>query len=171
MADRQAPPGLALDDLADTQRLAASVAANAPEGAVLVLSGPLGAGKTTFTQFLAAALGSTAAVSSPSYTLVHEYPAPGGPLIHIDAYRMAGLAQLEALGFDDYRERARLVVVEWGEALLDDDPDAMWLELAFDDRQPHAAKPEDPGSVPRVARWRRTPPGDLGSLAEGSDVE
>lgn len=165
-------------DLEDTRRLAYAVAAEAPHGAVLVLTGPLGSGKTTFTKFLAAALGSSAAVSSPTYTLVHEYPTPDGPLVHIDAYRLNDAARLQALGFDDYRDRARLVVVEWGEALLADEPDALWLELAFDEGQPDGAdhrKPDgadDPqaaAAVPgpagserlptgRVARWRRPPP-------------
>lgn len=190
-AQRETP----LHDLEDTRRLAYAVAAEAPHGAVLVLTGPLGSGKTTFTKFLAAALGSSAAVSSPTYTLVHEYPTPDGPLVHIDAYRLNDAARLHALGFDDYRDRARLVVVEWGEALLADEPDALWLELAFDEGQPDGAdhrKPDgadDPAAaaavpgpagseqalddsvqVPgrRVARWRRPPP--LAASAEGGSA-
>ena len=63
-------------------------------------------------------LGSPAQISSPTYTLIHEYPTPSGVLVHIDAYRLEGANALFELGFDDYLERARLVVVEWGEALL-----------------------------------------------------
>lgn len=146
------PAGLGTERLAsltDTEGLARRVAANAPAGAVLVLTGPLGAGKTTFTQALARALGSTAAVTSPTYTLVHEYPTPDGPLVHIDAYRLQD-ADLAALGFDDYVDRARLVVVEWGAPLLEQLPEALWLELEFADPV---------GGPGRLAHWRRPPPG------------
>ena len=120
-----------LESLHDTRRLAQRLAA-APRGSLLVLSGPLGAGKTTLTQALGAALGSTAHISSPTYTLVHEYPTPAGTLVHIDAYRLGDAAALFDLGLEDYLERARLVVVEWGEALLEAFPEALHVELSFD---------------------------------------
>ncbi|CAN5835437.1 tRNA (adenosine(37)-N6)-threonylcarbamoyltransferase complex ATPase subunit type 1 TsaE [soil metagenome] len=122
-----------LESLDATQALAARLFAALPPGSLLVLSGPLGAGKTTLTQALGAALSSTAAVSSPTYTLVHEYPTPQGTLVHIDAYRLTSAADLLGLGLDDYLARARLVVVEWGEGLLETYPDAFHLELAFAD--------------------------------------
>lgn len=123
----------ALEDLDGTRALAARLVAALPPGGLLVLSGPLGAGKTTLTQALAAALNSAAAVSSPTYTLVHEYPTPQGTLVHIDAYRLSSAADLSGLGLDDYLARARLVVVEWGEGLLAVYPEAFHLELAFAD--------------------------------------
>lgn len=98
-----------------------------PVGSLVVLVGDLGAGKTTFVQQLAHVLESPASVSSPTYTLIHEYPSPHGLLIHIDAYRLTTgdvVTNLEHLGLDDYLERARCVVVEWGGALLDTYPDA-----------------------------------------------
>lgn len=98
-------------------------------GSLLLLEGPLGAGKTTLTAFLAESLGSDARVSSPTYTLVHEYPTPEGLLVHIDAYRMPEPAALEQLGLDDYLDRSRLVVVEWGEALLASYPEAWLLRI------------------------------------------
>ncbi len=109
---------LELADLADLDSLAAEVAGATGPGDLLVLTGPLGAGKTTFVQSLAAALGSHAAVSSPTYTLVHEYPTPAGVLVHADLFRLGADVAPGALGFDDYLDRARLVAVEWGEALL-----------------------------------------------------
>ena len=77
-------------------------------------------------------LGSDAEVSSPSYTLVHEYPTPEGTLVHVDAYRLPDAAALGGLGLDEMRERARLVVVEWGAGLLAEHPDALWLELELE---------------------------------------
>ncbi len=121
-----------LERLSDTERLARRLVAAAPQGSLLVLSGPLGAGKTTLTQALGAALGSAAHVSSPTYTLVHEYPTPTGTLVHVDAYRLDSAAALLDLGLEDYLARARLVVVEWGEALLELFPEALHVELAFD---------------------------------------
>jgi tRNA threonylcarbamoyladenosine biosynthesis protein TsaE len=109
-------------------------------GALVVLVGDLGAGKTTFVQQLAHVLESPASVSSPTYTLIHEYPSPQGLLVHIDAYRLTTgnvVTNLEHLGLDDYLERARCVVVEWGEALLDAYPDAFAVYLEVQDDARH----------------------------------
>lgn len=127
---------LALASLEDTERLAWTLVQRAPEGTLLILSGPLGAGKTALVQALGRALGSTAQISSPTYTLVHEYPTPAGVLVHIDAYRL-GTAHADVagalfeLGLDDYLGRARLVAVEWGEALLKTFPAALLVRLSF----------------------------------------
>ncbi len=102
-----------------------------PLNALLILSGPLGAGKTTLTQQLGLELGSKAHISSPSYTLIHEYPTPRGLLVHIDAYRLPSIEALLNLGLEDYLDRARLVVVEWGEELQKHYPEALVLELEF----------------------------------------
>jgi tRNA threonylcarbamoyladenosine biosynthesis protein TsaE len=118
-----------LRSLDDTRELARRLARRAPPGTLIVLTGPLGAGKTTLIRFLAEALGSEAAVTSPTYTLVHEYPTPEGVLVHIDAFRLDDAAALEQLGLDETLERARLVVVEWGAALLAGRPEALWLAL------------------------------------------
>jgi tRNA threonylcarbamoyladenosine biosynthesis protein TsaE len=138
-------PRRPLADLAATSHLARETAALLPHGALLVLSGPLGAGKTTFVRELARALGSDADVTSPTYTLVHEYPTPAGPLVHVDAFRLADARALERLGLDEYVGRARLVVVEWGEALLDAYAEALHLEF-------------DRAAGRHGATWRRPPP-------------
>lgn len=142
----EAGPRRPLDDLAATSRLAHETAALLPPGALLVLSGPLGAGKTTFVRELARALGSDADVTSPTYTLVHEYPTPAGPLVHIDAFRLDDARALERLGLDEYLERARVVVVEWGDALLAAYAEALHLEF-------------DRVSGRHGATWRRPPAG------------
>jgi len=173
MVDGTASRALPLASLEDTRRLAAAVAAAMPAGSMLLLSGPLGAGKTTFTRFLAAALGSSAAVSSPSYTLVHEYPTPHGPLVHIDAYRLDDAAsELNDLGLDEYLDNSRLVVVEWGEALENSYREAGWLEFAFDLPTAAADDLTTAEELPsgRVARWRRRP-GTAGPAAADSGDE
>ena len=118
-----------LPTLRETESLAASLLDLAPHGALLVLSGPLGAGKTTLVQALGRSLGSPARISSPTYTLIHEYPSPQGLLVHIDAYRLLSAEALLDLGLEDYLERARLVAVEWGEGLLNLFPDALQVRL------------------------------------------
>ncbi|WP_243093651.1 tRNA (adenosine(37)-N6)-threonylcarbamoyltransferase complex ATPase subunit type 1 TsaE [Thermus thalpophilus] len=104
-----------LRSLEDTQALALEALPLLPEGALVVLEGPLGAGKTTFVRFLAEAMGFRGRVTSPTYTLIHTYPTPQGLLVHADLYRLkdptALLPQLEAA-----REGARLVLVEWGDS-------------------------------------------------------
>lgn len=90
------------------------------------------------TQQLARTLGSAARVSSPTYTLIHEYPTPEGLLIHIDAYRLASADALLELGLEDYLERARLVVVEWGDGLEAHFPDALRLELSLEGEERRA---------------------------------
>lgn len=119
-----------LDSLAHTAQLADRLA-SLPAGTLVILSGPLGVGKTTLIQFLGKALKSNAQVSSPTYTLVNEYPTPHGPLVHIDAYRLEDARALAQLGLDEYLDRARLVVVEWGEELLHEFPEAEFLRLDF----------------------------------------
>lgn len=126
---------LTLTSLDATARLAEKLVQYAPFGSLLVLLGPLGAGKTTLTQRLGLALGSRAQISSPTYTLIHEYPTPAGLLVHIDAYRLGGdLGEAEVLfdlGLEDYLERARLVVAEWGEGLIQHVPDAIVVRISL----------------------------------------
>jgi tRNA threonylcarbamoyladenosine biosynthesis protein TsaE len=101
-------------------------------GAVLILSGAMGAGKTTFTKGLARGLGSSVLVSSPTYTYAHEYPTPSGVLVHIDAYRLESPQKLWALGLQDWLSTARAVVIEWGEALQAELPEARVIRFEID---------------------------------------
>lgn len=81
---------------------------------VVALEGDLGAGKTTFTQALAAELGVKRPVTSPTFTLVGEYSLPGGGrLVHMDLYRLKAATDLDALGFDEYLQSGDLICIEW----------------------------------------------------------
>ncbi len=101
-----------------------AVGALAAAGDVVALSGELGAGKTQFVRGLAAGMGiDPAAVASPTFVIVHEYPAaPDRPvLVHIDAYRIHSLEDLESIGWDltggSELRRGAVVVIEWADRL------------------------------------------------------
>ncbi|CAM4031522.1 tRNA (adenosine(37)-N6)-threonylcarbamoyltransferase complex ATPase subunit type 1 TsaE [Deinococcus frigens] len=100
-----------------------------PPAAVLFLEGELGAGKTTLTGGLIGALGFTQAVTSPSYALIQVYPTPAGRALHVDAYRVRSVQELYELDLEDLIAGSRLSVIEWGEGLYADYPDAPILRL------------------------------------------
>ena len=99
---------------AETEALGAAVGRALTGGAVLALFGGLGMGKTAFVRGLAAGRGLEAEVSSPTFTLVHEY---GGqpPLVHFDMYRVTGWDDLYSTGFFDYIDAGCILAVEWSE--------------------------------------------------------
>jgi len=95
-------------------------------GDLVALNGELGAGKTTFTRGLGAALGVRGAVTSPTFVLARTHPrVDGPPLVHVDAYRLSSAADLDDLDIDF---AGSIVVVEWGAGKLDGITDS-WLEL------------------------------------------
>lgn len=101
----------------ETRAIAAGVARTLQPGAVLLLSGDLGAGKTAFVRGLAEGLGLEAdQVTSPTFTLVHEYRGGRLPLIHVDLYRL-DTADLAEIGLDDDLAAVGVVAVEWPERL------------------------------------------------------
>ena len=107
---------------ADTERLGRAVGARLRAGDVVVLSGPLGAGKTVLARGIGAGLGVRGPITSPTFVIAREHPAlPGGrgvPLVHVDAYRLGGNAELDDLDLDTDLLTAA-VVVEWGEGLAE----------------------------------------------------
>lgn len=107
-----------------------------PPASVLFLEGELGAGKTSFTQGLVGALGFTDAVTSPTYALMHVYPAPGGRVLHVDAYRVRDPEELYEMDLDDLIGESRLSVIEWGEKLYADYPEAPILRLEHVEGEP-----------------------------------
>lgn len=99
----------------ETAALGRRLAAAAAPGEVWALAGTLGAGKTHFVQGVAAGLGCDAAVTSPTFTLVHEYPGGRLPLYHFDFYRLKNAAEALALDLDEYLDGDGLTVIEWGD--------------------------------------------------------
>ena len=105
----------------ETWDLARKLAAELRPGDVVCLEGDLGAGKTTFTQGLAAAMGVRGRVTSPTFCIVQEHPADpsaGGSvplLVHMDLYRLHGEDDVLAIGWEDYLSRGAVLVVEWPE--------------------------------------------------------
>ena len=84
---------------------------------LVLLRGDLGAGKTTLVKGIAAGFGAAEEedVTSPTFTLVHEYRGPRANLYHIDLYRIDTQRELETLGLDDLRAEGGVVLIEWGE--------------------------------------------------------
>ena len=82
---------------------------------IFLLKGNLGAGKTTFTQFLLKNLGSQDEVSSPTYAIVNEYDSPKGKVFHFDLYRMKSLEEVYDIGIEEYLDNAFLCIIEWPE--------------------------------------------------------
>ncbi|SEM41280.1 tRNA (adenosine(37)-N6)-threonylcarbamoyltransferase complex ATPase subunit type 1 TsaE [Chryseobacterium taichungense] len=82
---------------------------------ILLLKGNLGAGKTTFTQFLMKKLNSTDEVNSPTYSIVNEYSTPQGKVFHFDLYRLKNIDEVYDIGIEEYLDNAFLCIIEWPE--------------------------------------------------------
>jgi tRNA threonylcarbamoyladenosine biosynthesis protein TsaE len=106
--------------VSDTRQAARDlVALLSGKRAILSLEGPLGAGKTCFVQGLAEALAcDPKGVSSPTFSLIHEYSDGPLPFVHMDLYRLESSEELEALGFDDLFVESHLTAIEWGDKFL-----------------------------------------------------
>lgn len=124
---------------ADTIDIGKRVALSLSPGTVVGLEGPLGAGKTTLVKGIARALGVVEEVTSPTFTLISEYPAVLGgrpvPLYHIDLYRIAHTGELEDLGLDEILAGPGLAVIEWSEkaaAFLPEDSIRVSIGIGLD---------------------------------------
>jgi tRNA threonylcarbamoyladenosine biosynthesis protein TsaE len=111
----------------DTHKLARHLLKQVSGRMILALHGDLGSGKTCFVQGLAAALGIDRPVTSPTFTLVHEYKGTR-PLVHVDLYRLRDSLDALMLGMEDYFENDGITAVEWSERANDIfPPDAIFL--------------------------------------------
>ncbi len=115
------------------EELGRATAAMAQCGSVIALVGGLGAGKTHWTKGFVAGIGSPAAVTSPTFGLVHEYSGGRFPVIHLDFYRLETAAELVALGWDEYLDQDGIVIAEWADRfpeLLP--PETLWLRFTVE---------------------------------------
>ncbi|OKH40371.1 tRNA (adenosine(37)-N6)-threonylcarbamoyltransferase complex ATPase subunit type 1 TsaE [[Phormidium ambiguum] IAM M-71] len=104
----------------ETHQLGIKLGCILPAGTVILLSGDLGAGKTTLVQGIGAGLGITDPIVSPTFTLINEYPEGRLPLYHFDLYRLSP-SEVEALSLENYWEGQEfplgVVAIEWAEKL------------------------------------------------------
>jgi tRNA threonylcarbamoyladenosine biosynthesis protein TsaE len=113
----------------ETRSIASALAQDLTMGTVLLLSGDLGAGKTAFVRGLAEGLGIDAGeVTSPTFTLVHEYRGGRLPLVHVDLYRL-DRAELDEIGLDQDLAAIGIVAVEWAERLARAIPGAIRISI------------------------------------------
>ena len=126
-----------LETLETTRALGRSLARGLPDGAILLLSGPLGAGKTSLVQGLAEGLAITEPITSPTFALAQHYPQGTPKLVHLDLYRLEHPASADELFLqeeEEAREAGALMAVEWPERLGLDLPEAWRLELRHQDK-------------------------------------
>lgn len=115
----------------DTREFAAHLAKSMFPGAIIALDGDLGAGKTTFTQALAAHLGVKSVVNSPTFTIIKEYKGEKYPFYHMDVYRVS-VEEADELGLDEYFFGEGITVIEWAsliEELLPDQYLHIYIEV------------------------------------------
>ena len=115
----------------ETEAVGRKIAAKLLPGDIIAYYGDLGAGKTAFTRGLAAGLGVTEQVTSPTYTIVNEYLSGRMPLFHFDMYRLDSADDLFDIGWEDYLARGGVCAVEWSENVRDAlPPDAVTVTIA-----------------------------------------
>ena len=114
----------------DTRALGARLAGVLRAGDLILLVGPLGAGKTALTQGIGAGLGVRAAVTSPTFVISRVHKDGRLPLVHVDAYRVGGRLELDDLDLDASVEDS-VTVVEWGEGIAEQLSDS-YLEIHLD---------------------------------------
>ncbi|TFB48484.1 tRNA (adenosine(37)-N6)-threonylcarbamoyltransferase complex ATPase subunit type 1 TsaE [Cryobacterium tagatosivorans] len=124
------PARLSIPDAEAMYEFGRDLAGRLRAGDLVVLTGPLGAGKTTLTRGLGAGLRVRGAVTSPTFVLARTHPSTieGPPLVHVDAYRLSSAVELDDLDIDF---AGSIVVVEWGRGMLDGITDS-WLDIEIE---------------------------------------
>lgn len=116
----------------ETREFGLELAAAASAGQIIALTGGLGTGKTTLTKAIGEGLGIKAMITSPTYTIIHEYQGGRLPLYHFDVYRIDGADDMYELGFEEYFYGGGLTVVEWADRIPELlPPDALRIKIDF----------------------------------------
>ncbi|SEK29678.1 tRNA threonylcarbamoyladenosine biosynthesis protein TsaE [Blastococcus sp. DSM 46786] len=141
-----------LPDPADTHALGEALAALSRPGDLLVLVGPLGAGKTALAQGIGAGLGVREPVTSPTFVIARVHRGGRLPLVHVDAYRLGGHADVDDLDLDASTDES-VTVVEWGQGLVEqlaDEHLEVRLDRRDDDVRTALLVPHGPGWADRL---------------------
>jgi tRNA threonylcarbamoyladenosine biosynthesis protein TsaE len=118
------------NSVAETEAIGRRLAKDLNAGSVLALQGELGTGKTQFTKGLVAGLGVATAVTSPTFTIVHEYPGGRLPVYHFDFFRLEDKSSVARLGLDDYFFSDGVSVIEWADRFSEFVPEqARWISF------------------------------------------
>lgn len=115
----------------DTFSIGRKLAENVRPGEIYTLNGDLGVGKTVFTKGLAAGLGITEPVTSPTFTILQEYDSGRLPLYHFDVYRIGDPEEMEEIGYEDYFFGQGICLIEWAELieeLIPEEAIAVYIE-------------------------------------------
>jgi tRNA threonylcarbamoyladenosine biosynthesis protein TsaE len=153
----------------ETRRLGAALARLLRPGDTVLLGGELGAGKTTFTQGLAAALGVTEPVTSPTFVLLHSYRTSAGwDLLHADVWRLKQLQEVVDLAIPELLEEGAAAVVEWGELAAPVlPPDCLYVTISFGTVPLATATTQ---TAPALAALTGANPGTPDAPGEGADM-
>ena len=146
-----------LPTAADTRALGAELAGLLRAGDLVVLVGPLGAGKTALTQGIGAALGVREPVTSPTFVIARVHSGGRLPLVHVDAYRLGGVGDVDDLDLDASTDES-VTVVEWGRGLVEqlaDEHLEVRLDRRDDDVRTAVLVPHGPGWEQRLDGHRR----------------
>ena len=134
----------------ETYELGRKIGLQARPGQVYTLTGDLGVGKTVFTQGVAAGLGITEPVSSPTFTIVQVYEEGRLPFYHFDVYRIGDIEEMEEIGYDDYFFGQGICLIEWADLIEEILPEKLIkvtiekdLEKGFDYRRITVIGPEN----------------------------
>ncbi len=124
------------------------------DGACVALTGELGTGKTCLTQGIAKGLGvpDSYAVTSPTFTLLNEYPGRESALYHLDVYRLTGSADLWDMGYEEYLFGGGVMVIEWAEKIMDQIP-AGAVFINFSHLGENLRRIELTGCPERIDHW------------------
>jgi len=146
---------IAVETAAEMRDLGRQLAGLLRLGDLVILTGPLGAGKTTLTQGIGAGLGVRGTVTSPTFVIARVHPGPT-PLVHVDAYRLGTSLELDDLDLDADVDRS-VTIVEWGEGLAEglasDRLEVTIMPAAPEDAVPEG-EPSDIRDQPRTVRIR-----------------
>ena len=141
----------------ETFRIGRILADGLEAGDVVALTGELGSGKTCLTQGIANGLGvpESYVVTSPTFTLINEYPGRRVDLYHLDVYRLTGCAALAEMGYDEYLSGRGVMVIEWAEKIRGAVPfDALFVVMTY--LEENVRKIEISGCPDRIGFWEKT---------------